>query len=360
MLRGRAVKTARSLGFLSLSIVLGAVACGSSDGDALFVDSSKNETQPGGGTGFAPNADAGAKLEACVTSAAEGEAVPVHLVFMYDKSGSMREESRWSSCASAMTSFFAASATSGMSASLSFFSYSDSCDVELYAKPAVAMRPLPDATSFQQAIAKEGPSGKTPTLPAIKGAIKYAKQVEQSLAGNGKVAIVLVTDGIPNGCGSTPDNAGAEAATVAKTIPTYVIGVGPALENLDTIAKGGGTTAAMMVSTSDPAKITADLTAALGKVKSAVGCEYGIPAPPPGETLDFGAVNVVFTPKNGAPSTLDYSSDCKTGQGWHYDDPASPKRIVMCKATCDALLAGAADGKVQIQFGCATRGEPPR
>jgi len=347
------------------SIIVGLVACGGSDDDSLFRDKRPTDPAEGssGNVGFGGVGDGGgvAPLEACVSSVAQGQALPVHLVFMYDKSGSMREEDRWASCGNAMRSFFASPDTAGLHASLNFFSYNDSCDVNLYATPKVAMRPLPDATSFQAAIAAEGASGKTPTLPAIKGAIQYAKEVQATVSASGaKVAIVLVTDGEPNGCGSTPELAGAEAATVAATIPTYVIGIGPALDNLDTIAQGGGTKKAIMVSTANPTQMTADLTAALGQVKRAIGCEYTVPAAPAGETLDYNAVNVVFTPKGGAAAPLDYSSDCKTGAGWHYDDPQNPKRIIMCQQSCDTLLQGAAEGKVEIQFGCATKGERPR
>jgi hypothetical protein len=337
-------------------------ACGGS-GESEFHDGSPSNGQAGGdsnafGAGSEPSSANPTNLEACVTSVAEGVAVPVHLVVMYDKSGSMRDDGKWAASNDAMTSFLAAPATAGMEAALEFFSYNDSCDVELYATPAVAMRKLPDATAFKTAIAAEAPGGKTPTLPAMKGAIKYAKSVEQSLTDGSKVAIVLVTDGLPNGCGSTPENVGAEAATVAATIKTHVIGIGPALQNLDTIAQGGGTSKAVMVSTGNPAQTTSELVAALGQVKSAIGCEYTIPPAPPGETLDYKAVNVAFT-NGGASSTLSYSADCAT-DGWHYDDETNPTRIIVCKQSCDALLAGAAGGKVQIQFGCATKGSTTR
>lgn len=350
---------------ISASVVVGCLAaCGGSDGTSDFEDGTSpnapggdSNAFNGGANGSSPASPTG--TEACVTSVAEGAAVPVHLVVMYDKSGSMRDDGKWAASNDAMKSFLASPTTAGMEASLNFFSYNDSCDVELYANPKVAMRKLPDATAFQTAIAAEYPGGKTPTLPAMKGAIKYASSVRQSLTNNGKVVIVLVTDGIPNGCGSTPENVGAEAATIAAQIPTYVIGIGPALQNLDTIAQGGGTSKAIMVSSGNPAQTTTELVAALGQVKSAIGCEYTIPPAPPGETLDYKAVNVVFTPKTGAPSTLSYSADC-AGEGWHYDDETKPSRIIVCKQSCDSLFAGAADGKVQVQFGCATKNAPTR
>lgn len=351
--------------FLVASFTAGIAACGGSI-PSEFGEGAKDgqPTGPGASGEFgaesATSNASPAAVPACVTSVAEGAAIPVHLVVMYDKSGSMRDDGKWAAAGSAMTTFLSSPSTTGMQASLNFFSYNDSCDVELYAKPAVAMRTLPEPAAFKTAIDAEGASGKTPTLPAIKGAIKYAQSVEQSLAGSGKVAIVLVTDGEPNGCGSTPDNVGAEAATIASKIPTYVIGIGSALQNLDTIANGGGTSKAIMVSTGNPAQTTSELVTALGQVKSAIGCEYTIPAAPAGETLDYKAVNVVFTPKSGASTTLSYSSDCATTDGWHYDDEANPSRIVVCKSSCDSLLAGAADGKVQIQFGCATKGASTR
>ncbi len=123
----------------------------------------------------------------------------------------------------------------------------------------------PDASSFAAALDANKPGGGTPTLPAESGAIAYAQQVAAGLPAGEKVAIVLVTDGDPNDCVSTPDKVAAEAAAVASTIKTYVIGVGPDATKLDTIATGGGTAPHIQVDTSSASTTAADLRAAIGK-----------------------------------------------------------------------------------------------
>ena len=171
-----------------------------------------------------------------------------------------------------------------------------------------------------------------------------------------KAAVVLVTDGDPNDCSSSAQNVGQEAAKIAAQIPTYVVGVGNSLTNLNTIAKGGGTKSALLVDTSNPQQITTDFIKAVSQIRSAaLTCEYKIPAAPVGQTLDPNKVNVVYTPAGGAAQTLSYNKDCAgNGQGWHYDDPNAPTKISMCGASCDGLKAAA--GRVDIVLGCATQG----
>ena len=98
------------------------------------------------------------------------------------------------------------------------------CNSATYATPAVPMTALSNAPAFSQALDDASPGGGTPTKPALEGAIAYAKKVQTTLSAGEKVAIVLATDGEPNDCNSTPENVAAAAATVAATIPTYVIG----------------------------------------------------------------------------------------------------------------------------------------
>lgn len=311
---------------------------------------------------------------ACATSSASVAAPPVHLVFMIDRSGSMGNskqagqnlEKRWKPVVAGLDAFFADDANDNVHASIAFFGQhgkkGDSDDIECsadtYKKPAVSMRKLPAGDVFSDALDATSPNGGTPTKPALEGAIAYAKQVKASLPAGEKVAIVLATDGDPNDCDSTADNVAEVAAAVKGEIPTYVIGVGPDTTKLDTIAGGGGTGHAIMIATDDPAQVSADLRAAIGQIKEQqLGCNYPLPAPPSGQSLDVNAVNVDYTPAGGALRTLAYSADCKDPNGWHYDDAATPKEIVMCAASCDTLKADKG-GKVDIVFGCAIEAQP--
>jgi hypothetical protein len=331
-------------------------------GGPVFGDGTSGGNGSGGGSGGGGTTP----VPACATATAQGQALPVHLVFMYDRSGSMGQQGKWAACKAALDAYFGSTSVSNVSASLAFFpngsttssmSNAAGCQASAYSTPVVSMTAIPSA-SFQSAIASTGPSGGTPTLPAITGAIDYAKTVAAQLGSAGKVAIVLVTDGDPNDCSSTPQNVAAQASTVASTIPTYVIGVGASTTNMNTIAQGGGTKQAILVSTTNPQQTTADLTAALGQITNALGCAYTIPQPPQGLTLDYNAVNVAFTPAGGQPTTLSYNATCAGGTGWHYDNTTAPTQIQLCDGSCTAIRTGGANGKVEVQFGCQTQAGP--
>jgi uncharacterized protein YegL len=339
------------------------IACGSGDpssfpnqGNGGGDGGSGNQPTFGSGGGNG-SGDAG-NLSQCATSSATPTPVPVDLVFMFDKSGSMADNSKWTSCQSGLTSFFGDPSSKGLSASLQFFPQSNECSASTYAAPSVSLRPLPDQTTFANAMNNNSPGGGTPTAPALNGAIQYAQSVQSSNPGD-KVAVVLVTDGDPNDCSSTVQAVSNVAAGAAATIPTFVIGVG-SVANLDTIAQAGGTTKATIVSTNNPAQTAQDFQTALNAIRGlTLSCEYQIPPPPQGETFDETKVNVVFTPTNAGPETLSYNQNCTGGTGWHYDDPKNPKKIELCASSCGDVQKDKS-GKIDIVFGCATNGTIPQ
>jgi hypothetical protein len=250
-----------------------------------------------------------------------------------------------------------------VSASLGFFpdgalgGLLASCEGSFYATPRVPITKLP-SSSFAQMLGQQIPAGSTPTRPALEGAIGYAEQLQRGLSKGEKVAVVLVTDGLPMGCsGNDLDSVAALARSVASTVPTYVIGVGDALGNLDQIAAAGDTKSAVLVSTSAPGEIEQAFAKAITKIKqAALACDYGIPTPPNGEKLDRTKVNVQHTSSGGAPTTIEYNASCAGGTGWKYDDANAPSRVLLCKGTCDQIVA--TPGKVDVLFGCETRSSP--
>jgi hypothetical protein len=300
----------------------------------------------------------------CASSLVQAHSLPLMLVFMFDRSGSMSDleasdggpkQSKWAACSAGLDAFFADPSSAGILASLQFFMLPDECNADAYAVPQVPMTPLPNATVFASAIAATTPNGETPTVPALQGALKYAAQTEQGNPG-AKVAVVLVTDGEPHGCNSTIMEAADAASAAATSTPTYVVGIGK-VKNLDALAMAGGTGQAFIVSTSDPRQTAIDLANSLAKIRgSSLGCEYRIPAAPAGQTLDFNAVNLVFTPSGGAPETLAYDKDC-VGPGWRYADPQSPTKIEICPASC-ATIQGDLRASINLELGCATVGGP--
>lgn len=83
-------------------------------------------------------------------------------------------------------------------------------------------------------------------------------------------------------------------------------------------------------------------------------CDYDIPTPPAGSSLDPSRVNIEVVTPSAAPRTLPRAKseeDCGSELAWYYDDPAAPSRITMCPSACEAISGG---GSVQISLGCET------
>lgn len=374
--------------FGALVLLTASTGCGSI-GDSLFGDGDDNSggdpnanNSSGGFTngtsGGSNNGTSGAvgnvgqvtPTSACASAHGGAVLSPISLVFMIDRSGSMQGENggtqnlavRWNPVKSGLSTFFADPASSNVSASLSFFpiggGQSPDCNFQHYMAPTVALTQLPNGAAFSNAFA-QGPDGMTPTFAALKGAIETAKTIK---AGGKNAAVVLATDGEPRGCekeGNTITNIEKVAADgLAEGIKTYVIGVGPSTGNLNSFASNGGTKQAIMIPTNNTAQVSADLIAAIGNIATTLlGCNFGLPAAPAGQTLDVNAVNVNYTAPNGTATTLAYSQDCSNPQGWHYDNTAAPKEIILCTNSCNTAQAELG-AKLDIIFGCATQVPP--
>jgi hypothetical protein len=105
---------------------------------------------------------------------------------------------------------------------------------------------------------------------------------------------------------------------------------------------------------------TSDWSMVFGPLQQAVvesaplPCEYDIPAPPTGSSLDPSRVNIEVVTMSAEPRTLPRAADkaaCGTEVAWYYDDAKAPTRINMCPSACDAISGG---GSVQIKLGCET------
>ncbi len=363
-------------------------ACGSSD-SSLF-PSGDGTTGGSGGPSTGGNGSDGRSTDsfssdpvgtnaACVTSRRSASLPTVNLVIMYDKSGSMGDpaeggdpSTKWVPVNAGMKAFFSDPASAGYSASLQFFpapgNLAATCNFA-YSQPKVPLTSLTVSAPLTRALDAATPQGGTPTLPALRGALSYAQQVAAQQP-DAKTVVVLVTDGEPGlqidgkfveGCANNDIRNVADAARTSAAgspaIPTYVIGVGPSLDKLNEVAAAGGTGKALMVSVSNPAQTKSDLQKAFeairGQVK--VGCDFEIPAPPQGQLLDKGRVNIGYTSGAGHETPLVYSAQCVNDTGWRYDDPAHPRRIELCSATCD-VGKGDPNGKLTLAFGCITNG----
>jgi hypothetical protein len=91
-------------------------------------------------------------------------------------------------------------------------------------------------------------------------------------------------------------------------------------------------------------------------VKSApLPCDYSIPPPPKGDTLNPNKVNVAYTPAGSmAEETFGKVAGqdaCGMNTGWFYDNASAPTKVLLCPATCSKVASG---GTMNIVYGCNT------
>ena len=349
---------------------------------------------PGGGSvsglagGGALDSDA-----ACAATSADGQPVQVDLFFEVDITGSMNCEvpqgtttcdmdpgvgfypvSRYTVVSGALKSFIADPANADLGVGIGFFPQggggrrnNSACTAATYATPTVEVGPLANtSTMLTTAIDAQRPSGSTPTVPSLQGALQHASAWAAAHPTH-RVAVVYATDGEPTGCDN--NNTIANAAAIAgaafaatPSIPTYVLGVGPDLANLNQIAAAGSNNATMAFLVDVNADAAMQLSKALAAIRTtvALGCTYTIPPPPAGQAFEPGLVRVEYTDSKGTVTSVlqdPPNTDCAKGHGWQYS--ADMKQINLCGPQCDAVKADQG-GKLKVLFGCATIVGQPR
>lgn len=315
--------------------------------------------------GAGPDSDAGPDPDAaCGLVTEEADATPLNLYIVFDKSSSMAGN-KWDSAKAGLAAFVNDPSAAGVRVALNFFPKAGpaTCDQFAYKEPLVPFGELPmNATAITDAMNAAAPNGtSTPIYPALGGAILKGIEVAQNTPGDAS-AVLLVTDGLPQGpaamCGGVnpedPDaiaNLAATGANYTPPVPTFVIGL-PGVDQsfANKVAASGGTDAAILVSA---ANVQAEFQAALAKVRGkALPCEFFIPEKVEGGDVDPGLVNVLFTPGGAMPVVLPQDADC-SGEGWRYDDPVKPTKIIFGPASCQDVKSDY-KAKVQILLGCET------
>lgn len=223
------------------------------------------------------------------------------------------------------------------------------------------------------------PSGGTPLRGSINGQAELLRGFEPAapLEAGGRRAILLVTDGVPNGDSSDADvvTAVQNARNGTPEVVTAVIGVGntnaPPLNVynetfLSTLAFEGGVApegcnkdwdgqaptgvpchTQVTPGEKDAAAIQAELTAAIDSIAlSLQSCELVLDRTSP---IDPNKVNVVFDDGTGAQTQV--AADA--ANGWTYDNPQDPTKVILNGAACAALKANP-KGQVSIVVGCPT------
>ena len=324
---------------------------------------------PSGAESGAPPESSG-ETEACNGVSVEAEAVPVDVFVIMDRSQSMglavegSSITRWQALHDAVQSFTESASAGQIRAGIGFFSISgggddaQDCDPDAYAAPNVPIGLISDVgPDLVAAMDDVTPGGLTPIVPALEGAISYARSWAQDNPGRATM-VVLVTDGFPTQCSNDP----AQVSEVARTgyqspehVRTFVIGVGDVAKfNLDNYARAGGSKTAYLTDAGD---VTGTFVQALNNItNSKLACEYQLPPAPDGMKLDPEKVQVIYNPASGSAeevpsiSSLGACANNPNG-GWYYDDANHPSKITVCPCTCARFEAG----RVDVRLGCKPR-----
>lgn len=269
--------------------------------------------------------------------------------------------------------------TAGMcvAATSSFCVHETLCDPDAYAQPAVEFLTLPDTGgTLNTSIMGQMPQGDTPTRQALLGAVAHAREHARGNVGH-SVVVVLATDGLPTDCTGGREVSGESDTALSDvvgvvtegftpkvatdaSIQTFVVGVFADTEatsaqtNLDKIALAGGTSHAFVVSSGG--NVQQDFLTALNDIRAArLACEFQLPTPVSGSTLDIFQVNVELQTDTMMSSELYYvKPDGCTGapDEWHYDVEPKATKLVACPKTCDALKMQK-NAQVSVKLGCA-------
>ena len=291
---------------------------------------------------------------------------PLDLLIVLDVSYSMDYDQKWLSVRSAMKSFVTGSGFKGLGVGLQYFPLRAQCRADGYQDPAVPIGTLGGAGNVGATIVSsldaQQMSGGTPTVPMLEGTTSYLKAWLTQHPDH-RAVLVVATDGMPDQtCVASEDglpNSLANVVTVAAqaaqgdpSVKTFVIGVGNDLVALDEFAQAGGTSRAIIVDTSQNADV-AFLEALTQIRRDALGCDFDVPTD---SNVLRTRAQVRFVPDDGSGMQIfpkvDSRLDCGGGEGWYFDDPGDPSKVILCDQTCETVTQGKT-GELNVEFGCA-------
>jgi hypothetical protein len=222
----------------------------------------------------------------------------------------------------------------------------------------------------------------TPLKQSIEGQMALLKSFTPTapLETGGKLVLVVMTDGVPDG-GTSDQNACVSDASTAfagtPQVTTFAVGVGD--PNADTsdydevfmgkLAVAGGAPAPgctpgwdqsspssetpchfqITPGSKTAAEIQAEFLTAIDTIRDTVtSCEFKLDKS--GGVIDPSEVNVVYTAADGTSTTVPQDPS----NGWSYDNPTDPSTVTLNGAACSTLKADS-KGTVKIVLGCATQ-----
>jgi len=338
-----------------------------------------NSTDPGGGATSTPQEIDLGNGDSCGGDAYNAEGKELEIFVLFDNSVSMApgfssggcysgyepecngggggggtgQGGLWEPAVSELKSFINDSGATGIGVGLKYFGAQ--CDPGFYANPDVPIGKLPtNAGSLNSSLDGTNPDSETATRPALEGAIMHVQQRLGTPDNNARIAVLLVTDGLPDeeDCSdnSTRDVADVAADGMAAGIPTYVLGLGASnLDDLRIIAEAGGTGAATLVDVNQPGVLADVMNDVRNQELAALPCDYAMPS----EYAQYDDPDLVNLTHNGAAvGRVDSQAACDpTLGGWYFDNPQAPTRIHACGLTCDNLRANNS-GSVNVTLGC--------
>jgi hypothetical protein len=315
----------------------------------------------------------------CAAQAFTPEKVPVDIHILFDSSLSMAQpagdRSKWDRAVGAVNAFLGDPKSAGLGVGLTFYPNHTptnvaTCRLDYYTTPAVPIAPLPmNAGPLMTAINTRELWGDTPTRPGMEGALGSLRD-HAAKNPDRRPVFLLITDGLPNGCGpgNTVDGIAqflSAARTGTPSINTYAIGVFADMDRvmgqpaLNSWATAGGSGMPFVLSANED--LGQKLLDALNEIRgAALACQFAVPANMPG--IDFGKVNV-HVQSSAAMEDLVYvrtADRCDPAKGgWYYDvDPTmsttAPTRVIICDASCKKYKPDAT-ARVDLLFGCKTR-----
>jgi hypothetical protein len=290
---------------------------------------------------------------------------------LVDRSESMSKEGKWSATKDALSAFFKDPKTAGLAVALQGFPDGDGgqCEWPTYAAPDVKAATLqasvddPQEKELLKYLNGTTPSGTvSPLYIALQGAFEWAKKHIDLNKGKVRPAVVVITDGIPEGCNEPVEKAkydmligGALSALKVRTFVVAIKGGDLNLAKLNEIAAAGGTKAAYSV---ESVNINKELLAALDQIQfNPVACEFDIPMTT--KPVEADHTNICYSSGGSSATALGTAGKmdaaaCGQGASWYLDDPSAPKKVVLCPLACAKVQADP-KASIRLVFGCKTQ-----
>jgi Mg-chelatase subunit ChlD len=299
------------------------------------------DINPGAGGGFLGDGGPDGSFNsdaACAATSSEAKIVPLDMIILLDRSGSMADGVKWEGATEALKQYVTSPDAAGVNVGIVYFPIDlppdgYTCNYKHYDDLVVPIAKLPaNAPALVQSIDNEDANGGgTPMYGAMKGAL-FAATAYQDANPLHKVILVFASDGDPNSCAFEPGNppdadniptiAGlAQSALNYNGVQTYVVAIqGSSIGSLNQIAAAGGTMQAL--------DVTANINLFLDKMKE------------------------IHPALSEEIPRADNYQDCGGKTGWYYDNNVKPTKIVLCPASCQKIKDDL-QSKIDVLFGCA-------